>query len=192
MISTDKKTAQQQVTFDLSGWPLESITELFLRHRELDREVFSGPQGDCMVASAHERGFDLAPAPMSVRPTAMNVLSAPKTGWTMQAYEMLLDRLRFKGHTKYAELLEAAVEMKGSLDRESVYRVMGWEDSRQMKGFTRPYRSAVSYLIEEGLLPDEAVIPIDTEYDEEISGYQKSIGVVVAAEVLRQAGVDFG
>ncbi|MDJ0357681.1 hypothetical protein [Paenarthrobacter sp. PH39-S1] len=175
----------QLITLDVSNLAADAVAELLLMHRTLLTQFGSSSAADQPLSEVSA----LSPAPMRVRPTAESIAAAGSSGWTADAYRLLLDRLILNGRKEYAELLEAAVETGGSLDRDSVFGVMVWRDGRQMKGFTRPFATAMKYLVSAGNLPESADMPLDAKYDESIKGYQKAIGVVVAADLLNVLGV---
>lgn len=180
------KNTCEQITFDVSNFSLESVATMFSTYRAEQKKSEGSDQASAIELSSD--ASSLTPAPLGVRPTAESIAEAESTGWTAETYQLLLDRLDTIGREPYADLLEAAIETGGSLDRDSVYGVMGWDDGRQMKGFTRPFRTAMKYLISSGKLPETAAVPLDAEYDENIKGYQKAIGVVVAVDLLKALG----
>ena len=178
----------QTLKFDVDKLSPEEISQLVSIYRSFLDNDYSA---DTTEELPRRYPIELRPAPEQVRPTIPQALVAPKTGWTEELFQKLLNRLRLKNRQDYADLLHEAIRLKGSLDRASIYAVMGWDEDRQMKGFTRPYQSALNALIAEDETLADLAFPVISEYDEEINGYQKCIGITLTPELTRLL-VDFG
>ncbi|MFC5107489.1 hypothetical protein [Kibdelosporangium philippinense] len=58
----------------------------------------------------------------------------------------------------------------------------GYGAERQLKGFTRPIRRIAQDLRDQGLVPEEAIDVLETEYDQEKFG--RASGFVLAEELV--------
>lgn len=84
--------------------------------------------------------------------------------WTYESVQELLDRLRALGAHVQASVIEEAASAGGWVARERVFEIGGYDESRQLKGFTRPIRGVVDALVEEGLLAETVGMPLWPTY----------------------------
>jgi hypothetical protein len=105
----------------------------------------------------------------------------PTGGWSAEALTELLDRLDTESPVRAMAIRQAA-KQGGRISRESVYELGGYEPERQLKGFTRPIRRIVEEFRDRGIIPEEAVGVLETEYDHENFGWAS--GFVLSDELI--------
>lgn len=88
--------------------------------------------------------------------------------WTDQAAHELISRLTSEGAPQ-AEVILFAARNGGTITREQVRQVTGFPPKRMLRGFTRPPSRIARRLIDEGLLPPEAELPLQTKYASGVS-----------------------
>ncbi len=88
-------------------------------------------------------------------------------GWTPKSFAELLQRLRHDGAGVQADCIEFALEHGGYITRNQVYKTAGWsQNARTLKGFTRPVTRIVNLLVEEGVVPADAVAVLESSYQD--------------------------
>ncbi|HSS33263.1 MAG TPA: PIN-like domain-containing protein [Solirubrobacterales bacterium] len=108
-------------------------------------------------------------------------------GWTADAVEELLVRLREEGAVQ-GTVIEQAAHDGGFVERETVYELAGYDEDRQLKGFTRPVNRIARDLREEGRIDEGAVDLLTSYYDpfsanpSEAAGFQIDPDVLAVAE----------
>jgi len=105
----------------------------------------------------------------------------PTGGWTGEAIEELLVRLKEEGPVQ-AAALQYAAEHDGYISREEVYALGDYDPGRQLKGFTRPIRRLAEDLRNRGVIAEEAVDVLDTVYDHTNFGWAS--GFRLAEELI--------
>lgn len=89
-------------------------------------------------------------------------------GWNERAARELVRRLEAEG--KYqAKVIRVAAMQGGVLTREQVLEVANFGPDRMLRGITRPPRRITAQLIEDGLLPPFATIPLWSVYEHGVS-----------------------
>lgn len=71
--------------------------------------------------------------------------------WSGGAVVELLDRLDAEGAIQ-AEVIRRAAELGGIIERETIYEIAGYEQSRRLSGFSKPVIRITNELVAEGLL----------------------------------------
>jgi predicted nucleic-acid-binding protein len=94
-------------------------------------------------------------------------------GWTAAALEELLKRL-FARAPVQAAVIHLAADNGGFASREAVYELGGYEETRTLRGFTRPVNRIVQEFRDRGLVPESAPDLLETEYDPSYSYVQAS------------------
>jgi PIN like domain len=103
-------------------------------------------------------------------------------GWSAQAVQELMRRLDQHGPVQAAAIRHAAGN-KGFVTREDIYILGRYEDSRTLRGFTRPANRIAQELRSEGLVPESAVDVLEAVYDPRIS-YVQASGFRIPEELI--------
>lgn len=126
-----------------------------------------------------------------IRQTVDKIIADAKTvtrdwpaGWTPAAAGELLSRLHAEGRHAQLAALTAAVENDGAISRERVYDLAGYAPERSLRGFARPISRIVRSLVDEGMLPAAAPLPLEAAYDPENRSFQQTIGYRIPAPIL--------
>lgn len=70
--------------------------------------------------------------------------------WSEGSLQALIDRLLETGPVQAQAILDAALN-EGFVSRETVYKLGGYDESRMLRGFTRPVKTATRYLQHSGV-----------------------------------------
>ncbi len=108
------------------------------------------------------------------------------SGWTLYALQEFLNRLTLVAPAQ-AAVLRFALEHDGYVSREDVYRIAGFGEGRQLKGFTRPINRITQHLKAEGRIADGALDVLQPVYDKMTHGFGWVDGFRVPDEILNQA-----
>ncbi|MEV0610851.1 PIN-like domain-containing protein [Polymorphospora rubra] len=124
--------------------------------------------------------LDVKVSPGSVEDAARSrgELDAPGA-WTDGAVYELLRRLEAERQVQ-ADVIRTAAELGGVVDRETVYAICGYDDSRMLKGFTRPTARITTDLQEEGLVAEHVTPMLVPLYPDDVraSGFRIPTEVV--------------
>lgn len=163
---------------------------------ELARELNSRC-GQDLVMLRPETLLELADAlSVSVRPGAVEDVERTTrleeaeedvrdaTGWTPEAVETLLRKLKIEAPVQEATIRYAA-QNGGFVGRDEVYSIGEYEPSRQLKGFTRPVNRHVQALRDIGTIPEDAVDVLVPVYDEGKHGFGWVDGFRIPAEIIQ-------
>lgn len=104
-------------------------------------------------------------------------------GWTPSSAAELIRRLGVANRPVQARVIEAAAEGGGTCDRAMVYKLGGYDEDRSLKGFTRPVKRLMKQMQAEGLLPTDAVDPMEPVYDESNPSFQQAQGFKMPPEL---------
>jgi hypothetical protein len=104
-------------------------------------------------------------------------------GWTVVAIEALLEQLRAEGAVQGAVIEHAALE-GGFIAREEVYEIAGYDEGRQLKGFTRPVNRIARALREAERIDEEAADLLVAVYDPLSENPSEACGFEINAEAL--------
>jgi predicted nucleic-acid-binding protein len=85
-------------------------------------------------------------------------------GWTAETLQELLDRLSTRGSVQ-AAVIQQAAKSGGFVKREVVYELGSYDETRTLKGFTRPANRLAQEFRERGIVPDSAVDILEAVYD---------------------------
>src|SRR6266545_1929616 len=140
------------------------------------RSVAIGPRQEMTKEffdwSGGRRLFLLRPRDLLLRSAALDIEVSPDSledagrtrddfnsigTWTAEAVYELLGRLDAEGVVQ-ADVIREAAALGGTISRDVVYELCGYNDERMLRGFTRPTGRITSDLQRAGLLPD-AVAP---------------------------------
>jgi predicted nucleic acid-binding protein len=96
-----------------------------------------------------------------------SLAEADNAGWTIDALSELLDRLSAEGWTTQAAVIMQAAEGDGFVGRHVVYALGGYDDSRSLRGFTRPVSRITRELRDQGIVAESAEDALSTVYDQD-------------------------
>ena len=130
--------------------------------------------------SAAAKGTHTPPAPVAP-------VEVEPSGWTQEAYLDVITKLLRKHHVQVAVIFEAIKNGTGYVSREQVYELGHYDESRSLKGFTRPVNRFTEEAQERGLLPNDAEDLLLPDYDPAIKGFQRARGFFVPMEVVMLA-----
>lgn len=105
-------------------------------------------------------------------------------GWTVLTAAELHRRLIARNRPVQAKTLAAEASGGGKCSREEVYRLGGFDPAeRSLSGFTKPVAGVMRQMKAEGLLPLDAVNPMEPIYDPANPSFQKAQGFQMPAEL---------
>lgn len=107
----------------------------------------------------------------------------PNGGWDLPAIEALFSRLRDEGAVQGAVIKYAALQ-GGFIERDKVYEIAEYEESRQLKGFTRPVSRITKTFREDGLIEEAAVDLLTAVYNPLSDNPNVAVGFEVNRQVL--------
>lgn len=105
----------------------------------------------------------------------------PTGGWSAEALEDLLMRLDYEAPVQ-AKAIRVAATNRGHISRDEVYALGDYDPARQLKGFTRPVKRIVQEFRDKGIVPEEAVDVLVTEYDHTNFGWAS--GFMVSEQLI--------
>jgi hypothetical protein len=103
-------------------------------------------------------------------------------GWNAVSLQEFLDRLSIEGPVQ-AEAIRLAAKREGFVSREDVYALGGYDETRTLRGFTRPANRIAQDFRDRGLLPDTAVDILEAVYDPKFS-YVQASGFRIPRELI--------
>lgn len=104
-------------------------------------------------------------------------------GWTSASATKLLLRLVEGNCPVQAKVIHAAAINGGECDRETVYELGDYDESRTLKGFTRPVKRIMREMQTNGDLPIDAEDPMKPIYDHENPSFQRAQGFAMPSEL---------
>lgn len=120
------------------------------------RQLFLLRPRDLLLRSA---ALDVEISPASLEDASRERDDLDPVGiWTAEAVTELLRRLDREGQVQ-SDIIREAAALGGTISREIVYELCGYDDERMLKGFTRPAARITADLQRDGLLA-EPVTPI--------------------------------
>lgn len=126
------------------------------------------------------RVFDVEVSPVSVEDAARSLDDLePVQEWTPEGVVELLRRLEVEGLPQSA-VIRAAADLGGTIDRDSVYDICGYDDTRMLRGFTRPVARITAELQVEGLVGEPVPPMLVALYPDDA----RASGFRVPAEVV--------
>jgi len=135
------------------------------------RSEFLGPRIELVAelrASCGHRLFMMRPIDLLKRAAAVQVEissasvddvervsreTQARPTWSPDGVSALLERLETEGW-EHAEVIRAAAARGGSISREAIYEIAGYEDDRMLRGFTRPSARITADLQRLGIVAD--------------------------------------
>lgn len=104
-------------------------------------------------------------------------------GWTPTSAMKLLTRLFQANRPVQAKVIHAAATNGGQCDRDTVYELGDYDESRSLKGFTRPVNRIMKEMHANGDLPIDAADPMKPIYDHENPSFQRAQGFAMPPEL---------
>jgi hypothetical protein len=83
--------------------------------------------------------------------------------WSAAGVAALLDRLETEGREQ-ADVIRVAAVRGGTINREDVYEICGYEDDRMLRGFTLPTARITRELQQDGIVADGVDPVLTTVY----------------------------
>lgn len=105
------------------------------------------------------------------------------SGWTREALQLLLERLATEGPVQ-AAVIRLAAQMQGFVDRDKVYELGEYEESRTLRGFTRPVKRITQQMRDSGEIPLHAIEVLAPVYDPTILSFNQAAGFSVPEEII--------
>ncbi|GLZ00382.1 PIN-like domain-containing protein [Actinoplanes sp. NBRC 103695] len=135
---------------DVIGPRQEMVKEFFDR---TGRRLFLMRPSDLLIRS---QALDLDVSPASAQDAVVTRSAPPEEvgRWTDKAVLMLLERLRGEGRRDLADVIVEAARRGGTIDRDHIYALGGYDEERMLRGITRPTARITADLQSEGELPD--------------------------------------
>jgi hypothetical protein len=87
-----------------------------------------------------------------------------RPAWSSAGVTALLERLEAEGWADQAEVIRAAAAAGGTISRDAVYEICGYEDSRMLRGFTLPTTRITRDLQQRGIVADGVEPVLNTIY----------------------------
>ncbi|MFF3869747.1 PIN-like domain-containing protein [Micromonospora sp. NPDC001898] len=98
--------------------------------------------------------LDVEVSPESARDADIRRSDIDEVGlWTAEALDMLLQRLLAEGRRDLADVITTAAAEGGTIGRDEIYAVCGYQDDRMLRGITRPTARITADLQSSKLLP---------------------------------------
>ncbi|MBK8470284.1 MAG: hypothetical protein IPL45_11030 [Actinomycetales bacterium] len=117
--------------------------------------------------------------------TDVELTTAKDANWSVEAVEELLSRLWSEDAVQHAVILTAA-QNGGSISRDELYKVCGFEPDRMLRGFTRPTARITADLVEEGYIAEDVMAMLTPHYYKGVLAQEFTIPSEVA-EILGRA-----
>jgi hypothetical protein len=89
--------------------------------------------------------------------------SQSRPEWTEAGVSALLERLETEGWSQ-AEVIRVAASLGGTINREAVHEICGYEDDRMLRGFTLPTVRITRDLQHDGIVADDVEPVLTTIY----------------------------
>lgn len=105
-------------------------------------------------------------------------------GWSVKLAAELHARLVAANREVQAKTIVAEASGGGTCSREKVYALGGYQQDRSLSGFTKPVARIMRGMQKEGLLPVEAVNPMQPIYDPANPSFQRAQGFRMPAELV--------
>lgn len=104
--------------------------------------------------------------------------------WSDAGVAALLERLEIEGRDQ-AEVIRVAALHGGTIDREQVYEICGYEDDRMLRGFTLPTSRITRDLQQEGIVAEGVEPVLTTIYHGGVKAAAFRIPAEMAAIITR-------
>jgi len=140
---------------------------------------------DVLARVRHYRSINQAAADGgNVRVDDESWQQAAFTGWTTEHVNLLRAHLNSRGKPVQLEAFDLAVKNGGFVSREEVYALGSYAPTRKLNNWTAPVNNYFQELVAHHGLPEDADLPIETEYGPG-TGYRPAIGFSVAPEIVK-------
>lgn len=155
MSTIELSPAQETVTIDVTEWP----------HAERRR----------LLATIEALRADAE--------SAVNEQTEP-SGWVKDLLGDVFLMLAHEGADVQLEVVRVAHNNGGEVSRDDVFRIGGYPDDRQLKGFTRPCNRVTQKLRDAGKLPEDAEELLTPIYSKTARGYSRALGFRIPPELI--------
>jgi hypothetical protein len=146
----------------LRGPRPELVAEM---RREAQAGLFMLPPKDLLVRARQILQIEVRDESLDNVEHIDSALNDPQDGgWTVEALSELLTRLVAEGWEAQAAVIREAGLRGGFVDRDSVYELGGFDESRTLRNFTGPIARIATDLRGEGLLISSAVDLLRADY----------------------------
>jgi hypothetical protein len=105
-------------------------------------------------------------------------------GWTRDAIQTLITRLRRIGAEVQASAILRAIADGGFVARDVIYEIGRYDETRQLKGFTRPVNRLTQDMRDNGEIASDAANILVPVYDEMERGFGWVDGFSVPQEIV--------
>jgi hypothetical protein len=86
-------------------------------------------------------------------------------GWSFETMGQFLARLSQEGRRAQEQAIRLAALRGGSVERQIIFTIGGYEEGQSLRGFTRPINRIVQEFRDQGIVPPSAIDVLQTEYD---------------------------
>lgn len=115
--------------------------------------------------------------------------TSESAGWTREAVDEFFKRLEADSPVQAAALRLAAAQ-EGAVTRKQVYEIGHYDETRMLRGFTRPVKRVCQALRREGILDQDASDPIEVFYETENWSQASGFGILKeVAELMKVPNV---
>ena len=167
------------------------------------RSEFLGPRVELVAEFKNQSGrqlYMMRPIDLLRRASALDVVvrkesvddvervsreSQPRPQWSEAGLSALLERLETEGWSQ-ADVIRVAASRGGTIDREEVYEICGYEDDRMLRGFTLPTVRITRDLQRDGVVADDVEPVLTTIY----RGGVKAAAFCIPAEMVAILAAD--
>lgn len=164
--------------------PRNELSEEF-RHRTGNR-LFLAQAGSwlfhmrSLIAGSGVLPEDVVPDSASILVDSVGS-SSNSAGWTADAARILMGELESYHPAQFAAV-RRAFQNGGSISRDEIYAVAGFDLSRSLRGFTRPIDRITRLLIDSEVLPYAVNSALTPFYDSALTGNNRAVRFDLAAD----------
>lgn len=167
------------------------------------RSEFLGPRVELVAEFKNQSGrqlYMMRPIDLLRRASALDVVvrkesvddvervsreSQSRPEWSEAGVSVLLERLETEGWSQ-ADVIRVAASRGGTIDREEVYEICGYDDDRMLRGFTSPTVRITRDLQRDGVVADDVEPVLTTIY----RGGVKAAAFRIPAEMVAILAAD--
>jgi hypothetical protein len=167
------------------------------------RSEFLGPRVELVAEFKNQSGrqlYMMRPIDLLRRASALDVVvrkesvddvervsreSQSRPEWSEAGVSALLERLETEGWSQ-ADVIRVAASRGGTIDREEVYEICGYDDDRMLRGFTSPTVRITRDLQRDGVVADDVEPVLTTIY----RGGVKAAAFRIPAEMVAILAAD--
>ncbi|MFA1544591.1 PIN-like domain-containing protein [Actinomadura monticuli] len=105
-------------------------------------------------------------------------------GWTTDALGEILDLLGAEGRMEQAAAIIHAAKNDGFVSRDAIYALAGYDESRSLRGFTRPITRITGIFREQGTISASAEDILTADYDDSAGSPGLAIGFSMPQSIV--------